>query len=138
VTSGGSGNCRSGGTTYFQPVNEILRAYGVALVTSDGGGGGGRAGSVTGTLAAGASAIQPNGGHYQSAASGTHTGCLDGPSGADLDLYPQKWNGAAWADVAAATTPNETLTHTGTAGHYRYRVHAYSGSGTYTLGHTNP
>ena len=32
VTSGGSGNCSSGGTTYFQPVNEILQAYGLSLV----------------------------------------------------------------------------------------------------------
>ena len=32
VTSGGSGNCTSGGTTYFQPVNEILSAYGLTLV----------------------------------------------------------------------------------------------------------
>ncbi|CAN9102611.1 unnamed protein product [Alternaria sp. RS040] len=31
VTSGGSGNCNSGGTTYFQPVNEILSAYGLTL-----------------------------------------------------------------------------------------------------------
>ncbi len=33
VTSGGSGNCTFGGTTYFQPVNEILQAYGLRLVT---------------------------------------------------------------------------------------------------------
>ncbi|NYI92770.1 hypothetical protein HNR02_006145 [Amycolatopsis endophytica] len=33
VTSGGSGDCTSGGTTYFQPVNEILSAYGLTLVT---------------------------------------------------------------------------------------------------------
>jgi streptogrisin C len=33
VTSGGSGDCTSGGTTYFQPVNEILSAYGLRLVT---------------------------------------------------------------------------------------------------------
>lgn len=32
VTSGGSGNCRSGGTTYFQPVNEILQTYRLTLV----------------------------------------------------------------------------------------------------------
>ncbi len=32
VTSGGSGNCQSGGTTYFQPVNEILQTYGLTLV----------------------------------------------------------------------------------------------------------
>ncbi|KOX34116.1 serine protease [Saccharothrix sp. NRRL B-16348] len=31
VTSGGSGNCSSGGTTYFQPVGEILSAYGLSL-----------------------------------------------------------------------------------------------------------
>jgi streptogrisin C len=34
VTSGGSGNCRTGGTTFFQPVNEILSAYNLRLVTS--------------------------------------------------------------------------------------------------------
>ncbi|MFF4416231.1 carbohydrate-binding protein [Streptosporangium sp. NPDC001559] len=37
VTSGGTGNCSSGGTTYFQPVGEILQANGLALVTSNGG-----------------------------------------------------------------------------------------------------
>lgn len=34
VTSGGSGDCTSGGTTYFQPVNEILSTYGLTLVTA--------------------------------------------------------------------------------------------------------
>ncbi|MEU7913186.1 alpha-lytic protease prodomain-containing protein [Microbispora bryophytorum] len=34
MTSGGSGNCSSGGTTYFQPVNEALSVYGLTLVTS--------------------------------------------------------------------------------------------------------
>jgi streptogrisin C len=38
VTSGGSGNCTSGGTTFFQPVNEILGAFGLSLVTAGGGG----------------------------------------------------------------------------------------------------
>ncbi|WP_433367266.1 ricin-type beta-trefoil lectin domain protein [Actinoplanes sp. CA-142083] len=38
VTSGGSGNCSSGGTMWFQPVNEILGAYGLSLTTSGGGG----------------------------------------------------------------------------------------------------
>jgi streptogrisin C len=33
VTSGGSGNCSSGGTTFFQPVNEALSAYSLTLVT---------------------------------------------------------------------------------------------------------
>ncbi|AVZ71485.1 serine protease [Streptomyces lunaelactis] len=31
LTSGGSGNCSSGGTTFFQPVPEALSAYGVSI-----------------------------------------------------------------------------------------------------------
>jgi streptogrisin C len=33
ITSGGSGNCSSGGTTFHQPVNEALSRYGLTLVT---------------------------------------------------------------------------------------------------------
>ncbi|MEV5326405.1 S1 family peptidase [Nonomuraea sp. NPDC052634] len=33
MTSGGSGNCTYGGTTYHQPVNEALSVYGLTLVT---------------------------------------------------------------------------------------------------------
>lgn len=33
ITSGGSGNCSSGGTTFHQPVNEALSRYGLSLVT---------------------------------------------------------------------------------------------------------
>ncbi|MEU9506094.1 S1 family peptidase [Micromonospora sp. NPDC048170] len=31
ILSGGSGNCTSGGTTYYQPITEILAAYGVTI-----------------------------------------------------------------------------------------------------------
>jgi len=31
LTSGGSGNCTTGGTTFFQPVTEALSAYGVSI-----------------------------------------------------------------------------------------------------------
>lgn len=34
VTSGGTGNCSSGGNTWFQPVNEILNRYGLTLHTA--------------------------------------------------------------------------------------------------------
>lgn len=34
VLSGGGGNCTSGGWSYFQPVNPILNAYGLKLVTA--------------------------------------------------------------------------------------------------------
>ncbi|WP_265520341.1 S1 family peptidase [Oerskovia flava] len=149
VTSGGSGNCRTGGTTYFQPVNPILSAYGLTLITSGGGGGNpepppagctGYASTFTGTLSSGATAAQPNGSYYTTTRSGTHRGCLSGPSGADFDLYLQKWSGSQWVSVAQSTAPgsSETVTYNGTSGYYRYVVHAYSGSGSYTLGATAP
>lgn len=31
ITSGGSGDCKTGGTTFFQPVTEALSAYGVSI-----------------------------------------------------------------------------------------------------------
>ncbi|MFF8654530.1 carbohydrate-binding protein [Streptomyces huasconensis] len=37
VTSGGSGNCRSGGTTYHQPINPLLQQFGLTLRTTGGG-----------------------------------------------------------------------------------------------------
>jgi streptogrisin C len=37
VTSGGSGNCSSGGTTFFQPINPLLQNYGLTLRTTGGG-----------------------------------------------------------------------------------------------------
>lgn len=146
VTSGGSGNCTSGGETYFQPVNEILQVYGLTLKTSGGTdpepptGCAGSQNSYTGSLSSGATAVQPNGSYYYSASSGTHVGCLAGPSGADFDLYLQKWNGSAWVDVASGTTAaaGENVSYSGTAGYYRYVVHAYSGSGSYILGVTKP
>ncbi len=33
VTSGGSGNCSSDGTTYYQEVNPMLDSWGLSLVT---------------------------------------------------------------------------------------------------------
>ncbi|NUR38944.1 MAG: trypsin-like serine protease, partial [Streptomyces sp.] len=31
ILSGGSGNCTSGGTTYYQPIQEALNAYGLSV-----------------------------------------------------------------------------------------------------------
>ncbi|MEU2655820.1 M4 family metallopeptidase [Streptomyces sp. NPDC007325] len=93
-----------------------------------------------GTLASGQAAAQPDGSYYYAATPGTHTGCLRGPAGTDFDLYLQKWNGAGWADVAVGGTAgaDEDTRYQGTAGYYRYVVHAYSGSGAYTLGLSAP
>ncbi|MFJ8436697.1 carbohydrate-binding protein [Kitasatospora sp. NPDC094019] len=56
VTSGGTGNCSQGGTTYFQPVNPILQNYGLTLKTDGQGPGPGPGpgpGNPGGTWAAG-------------------------------------------------------------------------------------
>jgi streptogrisin C len=37
TTSGGSGNCSTGGTMFFQPVNATLARFGLSLVTTGGG-----------------------------------------------------------------------------------------------------
>lgn len=77
---------------------------------------------------------------YTSSISGSHTGKLTGPSGPDFDLYLQKWNGSSWASVASGTgaTATENVTYSGTSGTYRWRVYAYSGSGSFTLCTTKP
>ncbi|WP_062442679.1 S1 family peptidase [Herbidospora daliensis] len=137
VTSGGSGNCSVGGTTYFQPVNEILSAYGLTLTTTGGGGGGTcNGGTLTGSLSSG----QYGNSSQFTANAGTHTVCLDGPNGTDFDLYLQRLSGSTWTTVASGTSsgPDESVTYTGSAGTYRYRVHAYSGSGSFSLTYTRP
>jgi streptogrisin C len=48
VTSGGSGNCSSGGTTFFQPVNPILRHFGLRLKPPGGAGAGAIVSSLNG------------------------------------------------------------------------------------------
>jgi subtilisin family serine protease len=118
-----------------------------SLLTPPSGGGGGTApctgctlytGSLSGT---GAAQYQPNGTYYYSSVSGTHRGWLRGPaSGADFDLYLQKWNGSAWVNVAAgeSATSNEDITYSGTAGYYTWRVYSYSGSGSYNFYLTRP
>lgn len=153
VTSGGSGNCSYGGTTYFQPVNEILQAYGLTLVTGSGGGGPDPDPDPPGTNCStynnvfswylsysGARDYEPNGSYWYESDSGTHQGCLNGPSNADFDLYLQKYNGASWVTVASSLSPssNETITYNGTPGYYRYMVYSYSGSGNYTVGINAP
>lgn len=60
VTSGGSGDCTAGGTTFFQPVTGALSALGVRLVpAADGTGGGARADASSPTPSSGAAAPGP-------------------------------------------------------------------------------
>ena len=109
---------------------------------TSGGGSGPPAACSGGTLYTGSLSFtgdfyyHPNGTYYFSGTSGTHKGCLVGPtSGADFDLYLEKWNGSTWIIVASGTTasPNETVSYFGSSGYYRWQIYSYSGSGSYKL-----
>jgi subtilisin family serine protease len=95
-------------------------------------------GSLSGTNAF---AILPNGTSYTVTKSGTHRGCLVGPTTADFDLALQKRSSTGtWKNVAVAqtTSSTENVSYSGTAGTYRWRVYSYSGSGSYVFGMTRP
>jgi streptogrisin C len=160
VTSGGSGNCTVGGTTFFQPLNEILAVNDLTLVTTggeaappppaeEGEQGGGDEGAASacaglpvqrqGELSrSGVGQAQPDGGAYR-AGSGRQTACLDAPDGADFDLVLQRLTLGGFRTVAQATGDGDKeLTFSGRAGTYRYVVVATAGSGAYTLGFSTP
>lgn len=157
VTSGGSGSCSTGGTTYFQPVNEILGRYDLTLRTSGDGGAttsptpspspsptptstpvgcSGYQHTATSSLASGKSLATSS----FSAVAGQHAGCLDGPSGVDFDLYLQRSSSGRWRTVAQGITASadELVSYTGPSGTYRWLVRSYSGSGSLTLEWNRP
>ncbi|MEM9292636.1 MAG: M4 family metallopeptidase [Acidobacteriota bacterium] len=119
-------------------VNDAWCAVGVGSCGGGGGPGGGTCPSgyntYTGNLSAGQSGNTSPG-----SASGSFNGQLDGPSGADFDLYLQKescsWWSCSYGNVAQGTTPSddETVNYNGTSGNYRWRITAYSGNGSFTL-----
>ncbi|MFI8529221.1 S1 family peptidase [Streptomyces aquilus] len=59
VTSGGSGDCTSGGTTFFQPVTAALNQLGVQLLVSAPAGGGQQSGAPTPSASAPQGAAAP-------------------------------------------------------------------------------
>ncbi|CCK25355.1 secreted protease [Streptomyces davaonensis JCM 4913] len=58
VTSGGSGDCQAGGTTFFQPVTKAMAEVGVQLITAAGQGGGQGGGQQSAAPEPSASATQ--------------------------------------------------------------------------------
>ncbi|GIF10377.1 S1 family peptidase [Actinoplanes teichomyceticus] len=156
VTSGGSGDCTVGGETFFQPVNEILAADNLTLVTTGGsaaeptapataapseepaGNASGCAAQAvqrSGSLArAGSAQAQPDGGAFRARA-GQHTACLDSPDGASFDLVLQRLTNRGFRTVAKATGDGaKTLSTQQQSGTFRYVVVATSGTGDYSLG----
>jgi subtilisin family serine protease len=94
-------------------------------------------GSLSGT---GDSDVHPGGTYFYSSSSGTHRGCVRGPSGTDFDLYLYRWNGVGWSIVARGETSSssEDVTYNGSVGYYYWRVFSYAGSGSYSFGMTRP
>jgi hypothetical protein len=145
-----SGNAESVSVTnpaagdWYIGLNGYAAASGVSLSATYSGGTTSTCTSYSGSLSGtGASAIQPNGTYYQTTVTGTHTAKLTGPaSGADFDLYLYKWNASTgvWDKVAASesATASESISYSGTAGYYEWKVLSYSGSGSYTLCITHP
>jgi streptogrisin C len=136
VTSGGSGNCSAGGIIFFQPVNEILTAYGLTLATVSTQCAGRprthydeltvRQGPV-GLLVPNPGTHPPNG--FTSAGAGTHTACMDGSGTASMRLSLQKLtNGPfgvpTWTEMATTGTGAtvKTLTTNQGPGTYRWVV----------------
>jgi serine protease len=92
--------------------------------------------AYTGTLSGtGDFDYHPGGTWYFSPIPGVHRGWLSGPGNADFDLYLYKWSGFSWVIVARSesVTSEEQIAYNGTPGYYRWRVHSYSGSGSYTF-----
>ncbi|KAB1990553.1 S1 family peptidase [Streptomyces triticiradicis] len=93
VTSGGNGDCKSGGTTFFQPVTKALTALGVTLAGQPAQGSAGGAAQSSQAPSAAASAMASQGGAPGSAAPGA-VEAVGGESG------------AAQTFVSALTDPN--------------------------------
>ena len=74
----------------------------------------------------------PEAGSYTfTGVSGEHKGWLRGPAGSSFYLYLFKQNGSYWKAVASGNGSNITVSYTGGAGTYKWRVYTFSTGGTY-------
>lgn len=140
VSSPASGTWYIGIRAYSSFSSVSLKAQ---YTAPSGGGGGGGTGCTTYTgylSGSGKSEYEPNGSYYYSSTSGAHTAALSGPSGADFDLFLQKWSGSSWSVVgrSESASSTESISYNGTSGYYRWRVYSYSGSGSFSLCTTKP
>jgi len=149
VTYGGSPMGVGGSTSGSSAYNALALNNSAAVVANfrdstgscSGGSGGCSGTSYSGTLTGtGDVEYEPNGSYYYSSTSGSHTASLSGPGNADFDLYLQKWNGSAWANVGSSesSSSTESISYNGTSGYYRWRVYSYNGSGSFDLCTTKP
>jgi vibriolysin len=96
--------------------------------------------NYSGTITrAGRSAYAPSS-SGTTAAAGTHTITMTGPSAGNFDLYLQKRSGRSWTTVASSTasTSTESLSYAGTSGTYRAVATSRTGTGSYAIGWCKP
>lgn len=96
------------------------------------------AGTLVGTSAY---AIVPSTGSFVLSAGGKQSAALSGPSGANFDLYLQKYSSGSWRTVksSAGSTSTESFTYSGrSGGTFRYKVKSSSGAGDWTLCYDTP
>jgi streptogrisin C len=103
VTSGGSGDCTTGGETFFQPVNEILAINNLTLLTTGGNAGGGNAG---GGNAGGGNAGGGDGGASAPATEPTSAAPTDNPPAASCGDQAVQRKGSLRQGHAQATPGN--------------------------------
>lgn len=114
------------------------------LYSSFGSGGGGNPGCLGATYTGSVSA--PGQFDYQSSASGfqgrtgTYSGAVDTPDGAQFKLTLERKQQKVWSAVAASsgTGVTQTVVYNGKSGTYRWRIESITGGGGYSLCSVNP
>jgi len=77
----------------------------------------------------------PDGSSYTTSTSGLHEGLLTGPDAADFDLALFRYRGGRWRQVASSSgsDSSESISYSGAAGTYAWRVDSDDGGGGYTF-----
>ncbi len=125
-----------------QQYTSVGQAWTAVGVGASGGGGstGCTTTNYTGSITRAGRSVYAPSSSGSSAAAGTHTISLTGPTAANFDLYLQKASGRSWSTVASGTssTSTESLTYAGTSGTYRAVATSRTGTGSFTVGWCKP
>ncbi len=95
--------------------------------------------AVAAAIAEGES-LFPHKSGYKTDRGGEHWAYLQGPAGADFDLFLWWWSGSEWIQVGAGNSPQarETVSFEGGPGRYRWEVRSVAGAGELILVFNSP
>lgn len=111
VTSGGSGDCTSGGVTFFQPINEILTANSLTLATTSSSGGSDTGASASPSISITPSSAAPT----TSSAKPSATTTTTKPPASSTATSSPTATATATSSPTRTTTPSATTSPTATA-----------------------